>query len=123
MTTTLQKFLTAANAVRTPLESTGIFVILEEGQRSQLGKTGYRLSRILPDACFIVFTNVPVTDERILQRWGKLIATYPVGKAIEDKVLLPVLYEGRHLQEEICDEKKRIEKTGEDIAADFECSL
>ena len=121
VTTTLQKFLTAANAVRTPLESTGIFVILEEGQRSQLGKTGYRLSRILPDACFIVFTNVPVTDEWILQRWGKLIATYPVGKAIEDKVLLPVLYEGRHLQEEICDEKKRIEKTGEDIAADFEC--
>lgn len=121
VTTTLQKFLTAVNAIRTPLESAGIFVILEEGQRSQLGETGYRLSRILPDACFIAFTDLPVIDERIQQRWGKVIAAYSVERAIEDKVLSPVLYEGRHLSEEVYNEEKRIEKTGEDIVADFEC--
>lgn len=121
VTTTLQKFLTAIQAIRTPLESTGIFVLLEEGQRSQLGAMGYRLGRMLPDACFIAFTNLPVIDERIQRRFGGVIAAYPIGRAIEDKVLSPVLYEGRYLPEEVCNEEKRIEKIGEDIAAHFEC--
>lgn len=121
VTTTLQKFATAVHAIRTPLESAGIFVLLEEGQRSQLGAMGYRLGRILPDACFIAFTGLPVIDERMQQRFGEVIAAYPIGRAIGDKVLSPVLYERRYLPEEVCDEEERIEKISRDIAAHFEC--
>lgn len=121
VTTTLQKFLTAVVAVRKPLESADIFVILDEGQRSQLGDMGYRLGRILPNACFLAFTDIPVIEERIKQRFGEVIASYSFGMAVKDRVVLPVLYEKRYLPEEICNEEERIEKIGEDIAAHFEC--
>lgn len=98
ITTIINKFETAVRRLKKPLESSEIFVLIDEGHRSQYGTFNVNMEKALPNACFIAFTGTPLfkKDKNTLSKFGKMIDTYTVRDAVEDKAVLPLIYEGRH---------------------------
>lgn len=104
ITTLLQKFEAAVNARDAALNSSNIFVLVDEGHRSQSGQFHAALRRVLPKACYIGFTGTPVFKSQIptVERFGGLIgAAYTIDQAVADKAVVPLLYEGRHVEQRV----------------------
>lgn len=104
ITTLLQKFEAAVNARETVFESPDIFVLVDEGHRSHGGQFHAALRRVLPNACFIAFTGTPVFKSQIptIERFGGLIgAAYTIDQAVGDKAVVPLLYEGRNVEQHV----------------------
>jgi type I restriction enzyme R subunit len=104
VTTLLQKFEAAVNAKDTVLDSPDIFVLVDEGHRSQTGQFHAAMRRVLPKACFIGFTGTPVFKSQLptVERFGGLIGSaYTIDQAVADKAVVPLLYEGRYVQQRV----------------------
>ncbi|MDE1207100.1 type I restriction endonuclease subunit R [Tenacibaculum larymnensis] len=103
VTTIVNKFTTAVKKINTPLESPNIFVLVDEGHRTQHGTFNIEMQKTLPNACFIAFTGTPLfkKDKNTLSKFGTLIDSYTVDQAVEDKAVVPLLYEGRHALQEV----------------------
>lgn len=104
ITTLLQKFDAAVNVQGTSFDSPDIFVLVDEGHRSHTGQFHAALRRVLPNACFIAFTGTPVFNSQIptVERFGGLIGSaYTIDQAVEDKAVVPLLYEGRYVQQRV----------------------
>lgn len=104
VTTLLQKFEAAVNAKDTVLDSPDIFVLVDEGHRSQTGQFHAAMRRVLPKACFIGFTGTPVFKSQLptIERFGGLIGSaYTIDQAVEDKAVVPLLYEGRYVHQRV----------------------
>ncbi|MCF8236270.1 MAG: HsdR family type I site-specific deoxyribonuclease [Bacteroidales bacterium] len=97
ITTIINKFETAVKKIKQALESPDIFVLVDEGHRSQYGIFNIDMLKTLPNACFIAFTGTPLfkKDKSTLIKFGNIIDDYPVDKAVKDKAVVPLLYEGR----------------------------
>ncbi len=105
VTTIINKFETAVKKIQTPLESPNIFVLVDEGHRTQHGTFNIEMQKTLPNACFIAFTGTPLfkKDKNTLSKFGTLIDDYTVDKAVKDKAVVPLLYEGRHAFQKVND--------------------
>ena len=104
ITTLLQKFEAAVNVKDTQLTSPDIFVLVDEGHRSQTGQFHAAMRRVLPKACFIGFTGTPVFDSQLptIARFGGLIGSaYTIDQAVDDKAVVPLLYEGRYVHQQV----------------------
>lgn len=103
ITTIINKFETAVKKISPPLESNNIFVLVDEGHRTQHGTFNIEMQKSLPNACFIAFTGTPLfkKDKSTLTKFGTLIDTYTVNQAVEDKAVVPLLYEGRHVMQDV----------------------
>lgn len=104
VTTLLQKFEAAVNAKDTVLDSPDIFVLVDEGHRSQTGQFHAAMRRVLPKACFIGFTGTPVFKSQLptIERFGGLIGSaYTIDQAVDDKAVVPLLYEGRYVHQHV----------------------
>jgi type I restriction enzyme R subunit len=104
VTTLLQKFEAAVNVNDTVLDSPDIFVLVDEGHRSQTGQFHAAMRRVLPKACFIGFTGTPVFKSQLptIERFGGLIEpAYTIDQAVADKAVVPLLYEGRYVQQHV----------------------
>lgn len=103
VTTIINKFETAVKKLREPLESPNIFVLVDEGHRTQHGTFNISMQKTLPNACFVALTGTPLfkKDKSTLNRFGRLIDHYTVDKAVKDKAVVPLLYEGRHAYQEV----------------------
>lgn len=103
VTTIINKFETAVRKITTPLTSNNIFVLVDEGHRTQHGTFNIEMQKTLPNACFIAFTGTPLfkKDKSTLSKFGTLIDTYTVDQAVKDKAVVPLLYEGRHAIQEV----------------------
>lgn len=110
VTTLINKFETAVNRMKQPLEDADIFVLIDEGHRTQHGTLHINMQQALPNACFIAFTGTPLfrKDKNTVQKFGTMIDTYTVRDAIEDEAVLPLLYEGRMADQTI--NKEAIDK-------------
>ena len=60
ITTIINKFETAVRGLKAPLEDPNIFVLIDEGHRSQYGEMGVKMEKALPNACFIAMTGTPL---------------------------------------------------------------
>lgn len=102
VTTIINKFETAVRKMKEPLENNNIFVLVDEGHRSQYGTFNIGMQKTLPNACFIAFTGTPLfkSDKNTLRKFGSLIDTYTVDQAVKDKAVVPLLFEGRHALQE-----------------------
>lgn len=89
-------------------ESSNIFLLIDEGHRTQYGKLNLYMSKTLPNAVKIAFTGTPLiktpkkNDKRNIEsskntykKFGPLIDKYTLQDAIDDKVTVPIVYEGR----------------------------
>jgi type I restriction enzyme R subunit len=97
VTTIINKFVAAMKKIRKPLESHDIFVLVDEGHRSQSGTFNIEMQKTLPNACFIALTGTPLfkKDKSTAAKFGGIIDAYTVDQAVNDKAVVPLLYEGR----------------------------
>lgn len=97
VTTIINKFSAAVKKIQNPLTSHDIFVMVDEGHRSQNGMFHIEMQKTLPNACFIAFTGTPLfkKDKSTALKFGGMIDTYTVDEAVKDEAVVPLLYEGR----------------------------
>jgi type I restriction enzyme R subunit len=105
MTTLLQKFGAAAKDARQfRIEDENLFVLVDESHRSQYGEANIQMQKALPKACFIGFTGTPLMrkEKSTAEKFGGFIEpAYTIRDAVEDKAVVPLLYEGRHVLQEV----------------------
>lgn len=106
ITTVINKFEAAVSKAGNKNESSNIFVLVDEGHRGQFGELHAKMKKALPNACFIGFTGTPILKKtkNTLERFGGLIDTYTIRQAVNDKAVVPLLYEGRHVDQTVDDE-------------------
>lgn len=97
VTTIINKFVAAVKKIEKPLESHDIFVLVDEGHRTQHGTFNIDMQKTLPNACFIAMTGTPLfkKDKSTAEKFGGMIDAYTVDQAVKDKAVVPLLYEGR----------------------------
>jgi len=97
VTTIINKFVVALKKIRKPLLSHDIFVLVDEGHRTQHGTFNIDMQKTLPNACFIAMTGTPLfhKDKSTAGKFGGIIDSYTVDQAVNDKAVVPLLYEGR----------------------------
>lgn len=103
VTTVIDKFETALSALPQALDSENIFILVDESHRGQYGQMHARMRMALPRACYLGFTGTPVMkrDKNTLQRFGGFIHVYNIRQAAEDKAVVKLLYEGRHVRQTV----------------------
>jgi len=104
ITTVIDKFEAAVAARGVCNENPNIFVLVDESHRTQYGSLHASMRKALPNACFIGFTGTPVMkkDRNTVEKFGGIIEpTYTIRDAVNDKAVVPLLYEGRHVDQEV----------------------
>jgi len=103
VTTIINKFVAAVKKISQPLESHDIFVLVDEGHRTQHGTFNIDMQKTLPNACFIAMTGTPLfkKDKSTAEKFGGMIDAYTVDQAVKDKAVVPLLYEGRLALQEV----------------------
>ena len=101
VTTVIDKFEAAVGRHVVRNEDPNIFVLVDEGHRSQYGPRHAKMRRVLPNACYIGFTGTPVMkkERNTVEKFGGLIDTYTIDRAVKDEAVVPLLYEGRHVEQ------------------------
>lgn len=102
ITTVIDKFETALARSAVENDSPNIFALVDEGHRGQFGNLHAQMRKVLSRACFIAFTGTPVVkkEKNTIQRFGGLIQpTYTIAQAVADRAVVPLLYEGRHVEQ------------------------
>ena len=96
ITTIINKFETAARE-KAKNVSNNIFVLVDEGHRTQYGRYHAQMQRVLPNACYVAYTGTPIArkDRSTTHKFGSLIDTYTMRDAIADGAVVPLVYEGR----------------------------
>lgn len=98
ITTLIHKFEAAINQAKDGFTSSNIFVLIDEGHRSQYGTFNVKMQKVFPNACFVAFTGTPLMkkEKSTANKFGGIIDVYSITDAVEDKAVVPLLYEGRH---------------------------
>lgn len=98
ITTIIHKFEAAVNKVKKGFDSPDIFILVDEGHRSQYGTFNIKMQKAFPNGCFIAFTGTPLMkkEKSTANRFGGLIDVYSITDAVDDGAVVPLLYEGRH---------------------------
>ncbi len=88
-----------------PCQAVGeIFVFVDECHRTQGGKLHRVMKALLPNAVFIGFTGTPLLKkdkQTSLEVFGGYIHTYKFSEAVEDEVVLDLLYEARDIDQRL----------------------
>jgi hypothetical protein len=77
-----------------------VFVFVDECHRTQSGKLHRVMKAIMPNAVFIGFTGTPLLKKdraTSLEGFGGYIHTYKFSEAVEDAVVLGLVYEAREI--------------------------
>ena len=100
VTTLIHKFDKALSTRRFQDDSTEIFVLVDETQRTQLGLFAARMRQMFPNACYIGFTGTPLLkrEKSDVAKFGGIIHTYAINQAVADGAIVPLLYEGRMVE-------------------------
>jgi type I restriction enzyme R subunit len=105
ITTVLFKFETAAKAARELHKlKDDLFVLVDESHRSQYGNANIQMQKALPNACYIGFTGTPLMkkEKSTATKFGGFIEpAYTIRDAVDDKAVVPLLYEGRHIVQDV----------------------
>jgi len=103
ITTIIDKFEAAVGKQDERNADPNIFVLVDEGHRGQYGPRHAKMLKVMPNACYIGFTGTPVMkkDKDTVRRFGGLIDTYTIDRAVEDNSVVPLLYEGRHVDQKV----------------------
>lgn len=103
ITTLIHKFDKGWAAEKYIDESSDIFVLVDESHRTNFGSLAARMRQMLPNSCYLGFTGTPLLkkEKNNFAKFGGLIDPhYSIKQAVKDKAVLPLLYEGRHVEME-----------------------
>ena len=109
VTTVVNKFDRALRYSSKPDTDPDIFVLVDESHRSHTGQYGghgqlaMRMRRLLPRACYLGFTGTPLLgrEKNTLGSFGALIHRYAIDEAVADGTVVPLLYEGRFVDQQV----------------------
>ncbi|MBW1783957.1 MAG: type I restriction endonuclease subunit R [Deltaproteobacteria bacterium] len=105
VTTLIHKFTTAASSRKLGRADRNTFVLVDEGHRGQYEKQHAFMRLSLRGACFIAFTGTPLAKSakrNTFTKFGDLFRPpYTISRAVEDKAVKPLLYEARHIPQEV----------------------
>ena len=94
----------------TPSKTVGeVFVFVDECHRTQSGKLHRVMKALMPNAVFIGFTGTPLlkTDAKTsLEVFGTYIHTYKFSEAVDDGVVLDLVYEARDIDQRLGSQEK-----------------
>ena len=95
-------------------DSENLFLFIDEGHRTQYGKLNIYMNKVLPNAVKIAFTGTPLIQKQpkdksrkivlakdTYAKFGPLIDKYTLQDAIDDKVTVPIIYEGRVIPQQV----------------------
>jgi len=103
VTTLIHKFDKALNIKKFQDDSPDIFMLIDESHRTNFGGFSARMRQMFPHACYIGFTGTPLLkkEKNNFIKFGGLIEPhYSINQAVEDGAVVPLLYEGRHVEME-----------------------
>ncbi len=86
-----------------------LFVFVDECHRTQTGKLHKTMKALLPAAVFIGFTGTPLLKadkQTSLEVFGGYIHTYKFNEAVEDEVVLDLVYEARDIEQTLGSQDK-----------------
>jgi type I restriction enzyme R subunit len=86
-----------------------VFVFVDECHRTQSGKLHRVMKAMLPNAVFIGFTGTPLLKKdkaTSLEIFGGYIHTYKFSEAVEDEVVLDLVYEARDIDQRLGSQDK-----------------
>ena len=109
ITTVIDKFRAGLKARRVVDESRDVFLLIDESHRSQTitddESLRAQMRRVFPRGCYIGFTGTPLLkrERNTLTDFGGLIDAYRIEDAVTDGAVVPLLYEGRHVEADVAD--------------------
>ena len=105
ITTIINKFNTAER-LDTKNDSKDVFVLIDESHRSNYGSMASKMRTVFPNACYIGFTGTPLMkrEKNTMARFGKLIHKYTIRDGVEDGAIVPLIYEGRFVEQKVDEE-------------------
>ena len=93
-----------------PSQTVGeVFVFVDECHRTQSGKLHRAMKALMPNAIFIGFTGTPLLKkdaQTSMEVFGGYIHTYKFNEAVEDKVVLDLIYEARDIDQHLESEEE-----------------
>lgn len=105
VTSIINKFNTAERQ-ETKNYSRDVFVLVDESHRSNYGLMATRMRSVFPNACYIGFTGTPLMkrEKNTMSKFGKLIHKYTIKDGVEDGTVVPLIYEGRFVEQKVDEE-------------------
>ena len=116
------------------VDSPDVFILVDETHRTQGGVLHTFMKETFPKGCYLGFTGTPLLKKEkksSIEVFGKMIDKYTIDQGVRDKAILPLLYEGRMISQEVKDnnwldkrfdimtknlsEKQKIELNGLDL--------
>ena len=106
ITTLIHKFETVKKE-KVILNDPNIFILVDESHRTQEGDLNKAMKKVFPSACYLGFTGTPLMkkEKSTISKFGGLLHKYTIDQAVRDGAVLPLLYEGRLVDQWISDEK------------------
>lgn len=101
ITTLIHKFDKAYAVKKYQDESPDIFILVDESHLTQFGSFSARMRQMFPHACYLGFTGTPLLkkEKNNFTKFGELVEPhYSITQAVEDGAVVPLLYEGRHVE-------------------------
>jgi len=86
-----------------------VFVFVDECHRTQSGRLHKAMKAMMPNAVFVGFTGTPLLKndkQTSLEVFGGYIHTYKFSEAVEDEVVLDLVYEARDIDQRLGSEDK-----------------
>jgi len=119
VTTLIHKFQSASRKRADFIDKDeNIFVLIDEAHRSQSGDANIEMNRTIPNACYIAFTGTPLLkNEKSQNKFGSFIDKYTIDDALDDKIILPLIYEGRFV--DLSQDKKEIDRQADRVMEDL----
>lgn len=106
--TSLDEFIKEVES--NPVQTVGeLFVFVDECHRTQSGTLHKIMKAMLPNAVFVGFTGTPLLKadkQTSFEVFGSYIHTYKFKEAVDDGVVLDLVYEGRDIDQKLSSEDK-----------------
>lgn len=105
ITSIINKFNTAER-LEVRNYSRDVFVLVDESHRSNYGLMATKMRSVFPNACYIGFTGTPLMkhEKNTMAKFGKLIHKYTIKDGVEDGAIVPLIYEGRFVEQKVDEE-------------------
>lgn len=105
ITTVVNKFETVVKS-GVSVDAPNTFILVDEGHRTQYGEINRRMQEVFKGAIYISFTGTPIMkrDRNIFDKFGGLIHKYSLDDALKDKAIVPLIYEGKMVDQEVSKE-------------------
>ena len=105
ITSIINKF-NAAERAEAKNDSRNVFVLVDESHRSNYGLMATKMRSVFPNACYIGFTGTPLMkrEKNTMAKFGKLIHKYTIKDGVEDGAIVPLIYEGRFVEQKVDEE-------------------